>query len=418
MKLKKLLLTFILFTLFLPIYSTYAAIQDLKIYSPSVILIDSNSGKVLYEKDADAKMYPASVTKIMTAVLVLENCNLNDIAQVSEKAVMTVPPGHSIANLQVGEELTINDLMYALLLKSGNDAANVLAEKVSGSMEDFAIFMNTKATELGCTGTNFVNPSGIHNNDHYVTASDLALIAKYAMQNETFRKIVSTTTYTLPATNKYPEADRVMLSTNDLLKLNTSAKKDNYYYEYCIGIKTGFTSQAKNTLVAGAARDGLEFIAVILGAEQTPEFLSQRYLDAISLFNYAFDSYRIRKIINKNDLVSQVYIKKSSLDLQASEDIVTVVKNENYDVDFNPEIALKEDLKAPIAKGTVVGTATYDIEGITYTFDLLAGNEIEKTSIIATIIRILLILIILYIVIFVLNKINKRNRKKRKIFYK
>lgn len=415
MKLKKLFALLILFVLLLPVNYIYASIEDLDIYSPSVVLIDSNSGKVLYKKNENKRMYPASITKIMTAILVLENCDLTDTAKVSEKAVMVVPPGYSIANVQIGEELVIKDLMYALLLKSGNDVANVLAEKIAGSIEDFAVMMNQKAVELGCSGTNFVNPSGIHNADQYTTASDMALIAKYCMQNETFRSIVATTTYTLPATNKYPKEDRVMTTTNDLLKLNTSKRKDNYYYQYCIGIKTGFTSQAKNTLVAAASRDNLEFIAIVLGAEQTSEFLSHRYLDTIALFNYAFDNYRIRKIINEEDIISQVYIKKNSLDLISSVSITTVVKNENYEIDFEPEISLKEDLKVPINKGEIIGTATYDIEGISYTFDLLAGNNIEKNSVLSIIFRIILILVILYIVILVLHKNSKRRRKvKRK----
>lgn len=413
MKLKKLLSLLILLVLFMSIGYSNASIEDLTIYSPSVILIDSNSGKVLYKKNANQKMYPASVTKIMTAILVLENCSLDDTARVSEKAVMTVPPGYSIANLQIGEELKINDLMYALLLKSGNDAANVLAEKVAGSVEKFAEMMNEKALALGCTGTNFVNPSGIHNANHYSTASDLSLMARYCMQNDTFRKMVATTSYTLPATDKYPNADRVMLTTNDMLRLNTSTKKDNYYYQYCIGIKTGFTSQAKNTLISAASRDGLEFIAIILGAEQTSEFLSHRYLDSIALFDYAFDNYRIRKITNENDLISQVYIKKNSLNLLANKSITTVVKNENYDMDFEPEIILKENLNAPIQEGEIVGIATYNIEGITYTFDLLAGNTIKKVSVFSTILRFILILVILYIVILILNKNSKKRRKIR-----
>ena len=410
MKLKKLLILIMFFLLVLP-FKEIQAIENLEIYSPTVILIDSNSGKILYERNINEKMYPASVTKIMTAIIAIENCSLEEMAIVKTNAVMTVPAGHSIANLQIGEEFTIKDLLYATLLKSGNDAANVLAEHVSDSIEDFAVLMNEKAIELGCTNTNFVNPSGIHNNNHYTTAYDLSLIAKYCMQNEVFREIVSTTTYTLPATSKYPENDRVMSTTNDMLRFNTSAKKDNYYYPYCIGIKTGYTSQAKNTLVSAATRDGLEFIVVILGAEQTPEALSHRYLDSIALFDYAFEHYMIRKIIDENNLVSQVYIDKNSLDLYSSQSITVVVKNENYRVDFEPEISLNESLSAPIKKGDIVGTATYDIEGIKYTFDLIAGNNINKTSILSIVVRCIVILVIFYIVILVLNKKSKRNKK-------
>ena len=414
MKFKKILSIIILFLIFIPTLSSNASFEDLTIYSPSVILIDSKTGKVLYEKEATQKMYPASITKIMTAILVLENCNLSDKVKVSYNSVMTVPAGYSIANLQIGEEFSINDLLHALLIKSANDSANVLAEHVSGSISEFANLMNKKALELGCTNTNFVNPSGIHNSDHYTTAADMMLIAKYCMQNETFRSIVTKSTYTLPSTDKYQKEDRIMLTTNDMLRLNTSTRKDNYYYEYCIGIKTGYTSQAKNTLISAASRDGMEFIAVILNAGLTSDGLSHRYLDSITLFNYAFNSYNIRKIMNVNDFVTQTTVKKETLDLLAANSITSIVKTENFETEFKPEINLKEDLKAPIKKGELVGTATYDIEGIIYTIDLAAGNDIKKTSIISIIFRFILILFIFYIIILVLNKNQKKKKSKRK----
>lgn len=161
------------------------------------------TGKILYEKDAHKKMYPASTTKIMTAILALENRSLTDTANVSYNAIFTVPVGYSNANLQLDETLTYEQLLHVLLIPSANDAANVIAEDIAGSVESFSSMMNTKAREIGCENTNFVNANGVHNENHYSTAYDLALIGKYAMENETFRKIVSTVRYTLPVTNKW-----------------------------------------------------------------------------------------------------------------------------------------------------------------------------------------------------------------------
>ena len=151
------------------------------IEAPNLLLAQTDTGKILYERQADKKIYPASTTKLMTAILVVENCELDEIVTVSENAVKSVPPDYVTANLQVGEELTVNDLMYVMLIPSANDAAYVLAEHVGGSIESFATMMNTRAKELGCTGTNFTNPSGLQDKNHYTTTKDLFLIAQEAI---------------------------------------------------------------------------------------------------------------------------------------------------------------------------------------------------------------------------------------------
>ena len=230
MKLYKKITFIILLFLFFSFGSPWATIStDARvpiIESGAAILIEKNTGKVLFEKNSNKIMYPASTTKVMTAILVLENCKLSETAIVSPTALNTIPNGYVTANIQIGEELTIKDLLYALMVKSANDAAVVLAEHVSGSVENFSILMNKKAKELGCTNTNFVNPNGIHNENHISTAQDLATITKYCMQNEIFRKIVTTTSYTLPATNKYPVADRTFSNTNSLIMVNNNNRPD------------------------------------------------------------------------------------------------------------------------------------------------------------------------------------------------
>ena len=249
--------------------------NNIEIYSEAVVLIDSSSGEILYGKNENEKMYPASTTKVMTAILALEYGNLDDITTVNETAVSVIPSGYSTSYLEDGEEVSIENLLKMLLIHSSNDAANVLAEYVSGSIEEFVNLMNEKATELGCTNTHFVNTNGIHDEDHYSSAADLAIITQYCMQNETFRELVSMTSCTIPATNKSEE--RTYDNTNDLL-LETS----EYYREDCIGVKTGYTSPAKNCLICAAASDDFEVIAVILHSDN----LIDRYSDANTLFDY------------------------------------------------------------------------------------------------------------------------------------
>lgn len=239
MKFKKsflhILCMFLIINFFMPILISFGASDtaDVSVHAPVALLMDANTGKLLYEKNAHDRVYPASTTKIMTAILALENRELSHVAKVSYNAIFSIPVGYSHANLQLDEELTIEQLLNVLLIPSANDAANVIAEDIGGSVESFAAMMNTKAVELGCMDTHFVNANGIHNENHYSTAYDLAIMGRYAMKNETFRKLVSTTRYTLPATAKYDKDDRVFITTNRLIN-----NKSSQFYKYTTGIKT------------------------------------------------------------------------------------------------------------------------------------------------------------------------------------
>ena len=280
MKLKQKIL-FLAIAIILLITPTVVHAESPTINSKAAILVEVSTGRILYEKNSTKQLYPASTTKVMTAILVLEKCNLTDMVTVNETALGNLPSGYVTCDLQVDEEISVNDLLYALMVKSANDAAYVLAEHVGGSVDAFADMMNIKAREIGCTGTHFVNPNGVHDDRHYSTAYDLYLITKYAMQNETFRKLVATTEYTLPATNKYPNADRSFTTTNQLLNPESTA----YYYKYATGVKTGYTSQAGNCIISMASRDGLDFIAVVLGGGATPSGLNARFIESKTLFN-------------------------------------------------------------------------------------------------------------------------------------
>lgn len=420
MNFKKILIN-IIFTviILLNLLSTYSLGFDtssVSVSSPSAILIESKTGRILYDKNSNEKMYPASTTKVMTALLTLENIsNLQEHATVSYNSVFSVPKGYSTDLLKVGEELSIEELLYALLVKSSNEAANVLAEHIAGSVESFATMMNTRASELNCKNTNFVNPNGIHDENHYSTAYDLALIAREAMKDDTFRKIVSTVSHTLPSSNKYERTDRNLINTNDLIN-----KSNKNYYEYAIGIKTGYTSQAKNCLIAGAKKDDIELIAVVLGADKlNTNKLSVRDLDCKNLFNYVYDNFSEKTIINSNDIVSSINISNGTketknLDLISESSITTLITNDKLKIKENPEIMLNENIKAPISKGTIVGTVKYNIDGLEYTSNLIASHDVKKSSLFTIFFRLLLIILILYVIAKILNprKVKRGKRKK------
>ncbi|SDB01631.1 D-alanyl-D-alanine carboxypeptidase family protein [Eubacterium oxidoreducens] len=259
--------------------------DDVSVESASAIVMDADTGTVLYEKKADTKRYPASITKIMTALLAIENGNLEDTVTFSSDAVYKTE-GSSIMR-DVGEELTLEQCLYGMMLESANDCAYAIAEHVGGDYDTFIKMMNDKATELGCTGTHFVNPNGLPDEDHYVTARDMALIAKAAYQNETFRIITGTTEYKLPATNKHDEALTMHNHHAMIYPYHTSA----YLTDYCTGGKTGYTIAAGSTLVTYAEKDGMSLIVVVLKA-QTPA----HYTDTIKLCNYCFDNFQILNV--------------------------------------------------------------------------------------------------------------------------
>lgn len=383
----------------------YIEQENLNIYSEAAILIHSNTGLVLYSKNGDDKVYPASTTKVLTAILTIEKGNLSDTATTSYDAISVIPSGYSSAYLSEGEEMSVENLLKVLLVHSANDAANVLAEYISGTIDEFVNLMNEKALELGCENTHFVNTNGIHDENHYTTAHDLAIITKYCMQNQTFRDLVSLKTCTIPATNKSEE--RKYTNTNDLIKPSSS-----YYYEDCIGGKTGFTSQAKNCLISVCSRNGLELIAVVLGAAQTDDGRSARYVDSTTLFNYGYSTFSISKIATKSTVIDTIEIKNANsdtknLDLILESDINALVKTNSQD-DINYDITLNDDLTAPIAANSVVGTITYTVEGLSYTKNLLASHDVIKNNIFIWILRFFLILIILVLIFIVLFKKLKK----------
>lgn len=369
---------------------------------------DPISGKVFYEKNAHEKRYPASTTKILTALLVLENCNVEEEAIVSQRAIDLMPEGYSNANLQPGETLSVYTLLQALLIPSANEAAYALAEHVSGSVEAFAKLCNQRAAELGCENLHFVNPNGVHDENHYCTAYDLYLIARECQQYPVFNEIVQSTGFTVPTTDIHPDNDRTYSTTNELL-----LPKNRYYCAYCTGIKTGHTTPAGECLVASSAKDNLNLICVVLGGKKGDGF-NERFSDTTTLFAYVYDNYRYQQIADKSVPAKTVTIDNAvketpTLDILPATDIYAVVPNTITADNADPSVALPAELKAPIQQGQVLGTVTYRVDGMVYATNLIAGNEIIKkpywlyNTLIAA--GALLLLIMLF---FIIRSIQKR----------
>jgi D-alanyl-D-alanine carboxypeptidase len=248
--------------------------------SDSAIVIDADTGDILYEKDAYSTRYPASITKIMTGLLVLENGDLTSTVTFSENAIWGIERDSTHIALDVGEQLTLEQALYATLVVSANEAAMGVAEHIGGTIENFADMMNERAAELGCINTHFVNPNGLHDDNHYTCAYDMALIAREAIKLDKFREITSTTYYEIPPTNLQEET-RYLYQDNKLIKQDS-----DYYYEPCIGGKTGYTDQALGTLVTWAEKDGRTLICVVMHARPS----RATYTDATALFKYCFSN--------------------------------------------------------------------------------------------------------------------------------
>ena len=266
------------------------------ISADSGIVIDADSGAVLYGKNMQESYFPASITKILTALLIIENCDLDDMVTFTHSAVNTLEYNSTILGARVGDKLSVRDCLYALLLQSANEVANALAEHCSGSIEAFAELMNRRAESLGCLNTHFTNPSGLNDDDHYTSAYDMALIARAAFSNPTFVEIDATTYYDVQPgqLQQYPDGWRYY-THHRMLKQSDSA-----YYNGIVGGKTGYTMLAGNTLVTCAERDGLRLIAVVLNGHQT------HYEDTRAMLDFGFDNFKSVSIAERDSTYEEV----------------------------------------------------------------------------------------------------------------
>ena len=309
----------------------------------NAVVMDADSGRVLYEHNGYLKKTIASTTKIMTAIVVLENCNLEDIVTVSYNAATT--EGSSMY-LKPNEKITVENLLYGLMLSSGNDAATALAEHTSGSIEKFALLMNKKAKEIGMLNSSFANPHGLDDENHYSTAYDMALLTKYAIKNNKFKEIVSTKQKIIK------EAD------NEKYKYLTNHNKLLSMYEWCKGVKTGFTKKSGRCLVSYAEKSGVKLIAITLDAPDD-------WNDHIGLYEQYFDKYKKYKLIDTNDYICSVNVenaKEKKIKLYNCKAIYLTLTDEEYK-NSKIKYTYPNSIKAPIYMDQVIGTSEIILNG-------------------------------------------------------
>lgn len=381
------LAVFLMLATLLP--GTALALEDPAPEATAALLVDATYGEILYEMNAHEKRYPASITKIMTALLTLEAVDRGELALTD---IITAPPGihiglsadSSTQNIRHGEEMTLEDLLYCTLVASANEACNVLAYAVAGDTPTFVEWMNRRAAELGMTGTHYTNTHGLHDDDHYTTAWDIWLVANEAMKHETFRKLVATDSYTVPPTNI--SAQRTFYNTNGLL---TAWKYSGYVYEPTIGIKTGTTAEAGHCLVSAAEQDGRTLYCVILGAElirqEDQSYRRMVFVESTRMLEWGFNNFSHRTIWDSTAPVAELPVTLSDTDhvLVRSEGSISDLLPNDIDVeDFEQEITLYIDsVEAPVSEGQILGEITLSYEGREYgTLDLVALNDVERSE--------------------------------------
>lgn len=332
----------------------------------AALLIETTTDTELYAMNADEQKYPASLTKIVTCMLALEHSDLNETVTVSETALDGFVAGDGTMNLdhlQVGEEIRMEDLLYFLMLESANEACVVVAEHIAGSVDAFVAMMNEKARELGCTGTNFVNPHGLHDENHYTTARDISKLVRKALENDTFRAITSTASYTFPATNK--REAQVIYTTNQLIHKEMAG--NNFYYSKASGVKTGFTTPAGRCLVATASNENINLLSIVLQAQTLENehgiWVYRSFPETINLCEWAFENYCISTVMSTLYPVAEIPVN-----MAAGSDVVALAPAQEVRVliesDYDPSlITLKPELyvssvDAPVEAGQVVGKVT------------------------------------------------------------
>ena len=435
MKKYRFLTLFLLLALLLP--GTALALEDPAPEATAALLVDADYDTVLYEFNAHEKRYPASITKVMTALLTLEAVDRGELAL---SDMITAPPGihndltadSSTQNIKSGEQMSLLDLLYCTLVASANEACNVLASVVAGGTEEFVALMNQRAAELGMTGTHYVNTHGLHDDNHYTTAWDIYLLSREAMKHETFREIVATTVYTVPATNL--SAQREFYNTNALL---TSMKYSGYVYQPAIGIKTGSTGEAGLCLVSAAEQDGRTLYCVVLGAELAHQpdnsYKRMNFVESSRLLEWGFDNFSYRTILESSDPVAQVEVTLSDTDhvLVRAEGSLSALLPNDLDVsEFEQQVTLDaESVEAPVSEGQVLGKVTLSYDGEDYgSLDLVALNDVERSDLLyyidrtekffaQTWVKVAAVALVLLILVLIIAISTRRKRKRRRRSY-
>lgn len=338
--------------------------QEPEINATAGILMDITSGQVLWEKNSTEPMAMASTTKIMTATIALEKGCLSDIVTVSKKAG-NAPPVKMY--LTQGEEISLEKLMYAMMLESANDAAVAIAEHIAGSVEAFAQLMNNKAREIGCSDTVFVTPNGLDSGNHHSTAYDMALITRYALKNEKFKEIIATPT--------------ISFSSNK--KAYTMVNKDRLLQEYkgAIGVKTGFTGKAGHCFVGAAQRGDKGYISVVLASGWGSGGKAKKWSDTKEILNYGFDNFAKKQLYEKGFICGSISVENSQeqqVEVMLSEEVWGMVNKDNSDL-VDIIYSLPAGLKAPVEKNKVVGYGCVRVNGQTVGgSNIVTCNGVDK----------------------------------------
>lgn len=364
---------------------------DFQIYSEAAYLVNLDTGEVIYEKNADKQLVPASLTKIMTAIILLEEYEDN-IAALSTTYVSGSSvcfdelylTGASNADIRIGEKLSYKDLLYALMLRSACEAANIIAYNIGGSLEGFVQMMNIKAEELGCEDTHFTNSHGLFWENHYTTARDMAKIVEYAMSLPMFTEISCSENYTMEAT-KYHDEPRVIHHTNYMMsKINGG----DYYYEYVKGIKTGTLDEAGRCLASLAYKDGYSYMLITMGAPQQDangKNVFYNFIDHKNIYEWAFDNFEYTTLLNGSEEKAEVAVSYGD-----GVDYVIVKPNAEFSRIWNTRIplssiheiiTLEEDVVAPVKAGQKLGTLELQYGGETLTkVDLIATTDVARSE--------------------------------------
>ena len=388
----------------------------------SAVVIDANSGDAIYAQDAEKKLYPAGTSNIMTAIIALENAALGDSFTVTEDALANVRYDQPQLGIKVGESYTLEQLLYAILLNSDNDAANAIAIGISGTIDGFVEKMNKKAEELGLSNTHFANPTGLQNENHYMSAQDLALLARYAMQNTEFKNIVKTPKYDMQT----PHGTQTLLSTNHLV---SRYKYPYHYYTGAIGVKSGNSPDAGYCLVSAAEKNNLYIISVVMGCDNADaKDGAYSFTDTAKMLNYIFENYKSLLLAKKGDIVYDSKVSEAKDGVRVAitvEDDVYITLKDTANADLiTSEVNIIQELKAPIHTGDYFGTITYSYNGKTVkTANVVAANEVKRDfflhifgSVFGFIFNpIVLIIIIVIVAIWVrLNIVRSRKRRIRR----
>ena len=404
-----------------------AAAPEHPVAAKGAILYELNTDTVLLEQDADARLYPASTTKLMTALLAMEYGNPEDIITVPAEAVDGLFELGSASYLLAGEEISFMDLMEYMLIASGNDAANAMAIHISGSISAFADLMNNRAQELGCTNTHFVNPHGLHDEQHYTSARDLLRIAKAAMQNPTIAEIVAKDEVVLPITNKHPQTT-TKYTTNYLISRKSTRE---YYYEGAIGIKTGTTTPAGLCLVAACVKGDYTYYTVVLGAEKGENGERNQFIETAKLFDYGAENFSQQVMLSSSEPIAEVPVRlsneKDSVVVTPSENITAMLPNAFETSDLTMKYTVEESVAAPVQAGDVLGKLTVSYEGKTWQLDLVASSAAARSNVLyildritgffaSTAFKIIVASVVALIVILVVYVIlvNRRRAKRRR----